>query len=54
MKNGNAEIRKAMKSKKKTTKDTEITRVVAQRRLDRNPVRNKDNKQEDKQTNKKT
>lgn len=48
-KNGIAEIRKAMKMKKTTTTDTEVTKVVAQTRLDTNPVSNKDNKQENKQ-----
>lgn len=51
MKNGIAEIQKATKAKKKTTKDTEVT-MVAQRRSDTNWVGNKDNKQEDKQTKK--
>lgn len=38
-----------MKMKKTTTTGTEVTKVVAQRRLDTNPVSNKDNKQENKQ-----
>jgi len=39
-----AEIRKAMKMKKSTT-DTKVTKVVAQR-LDTSPVSSKDNKQD--------
>jgi len=46
-----AEIRKAMKMKKSTT-DTKVTKVVAQR-LDTSPVSSKDNKQENKQKGKK-
>lgn len=37
--------------KKKTTTDIEVTKVIA-RKLDTNPVSNKDNKQEKKQNKK--
>lgn len=46
MKNGRAEIRKAIKKKTKTIRETKVTKVVVERRLDTSPGIDKDHKQE--------
>ena len=40
-----------MRKKTKTNRETKVTKVIAERRLDTNLVRNKNNKQENRQNN---